>query len=310
MRVPRLTSDMLLAVKAVTEFRSFQRAGKELGITASAVYKKVKSAGDLFGRRLFIKTDLGMVLTETGKVLNFEGEHTIEHLLLAEDKTGAFVKLEEGRLVVGHSTYLPPKLLAMIHKLGFDRSMGKRIEHTVGLTKDMVQGVVDGTIHAGFGYLPIHHPGLLVRQLFEEPLVVCMLRSHSLATKAEIRPMDLIDERFIAVARGPLPHLHQEIDDFIQSFGFALNVVADAFAPPEAQTMVEQRMGICIVGASAVTHPALIGKPLINRLLKRRSGIFVREDNRHPTLAAFVEMVLSTMSSRDRPAATGRKENR
>jgi DNA-binding transcriptional LysR family regulator len=74
MRIPRVTSQMLLAVIATAEKRSIKRAGQELHIGQSAVYKQVKAASDLFRKRLFVKTDTGMALTETGEVFYSEAE--------------------------------------------------------------------------------------------------------------------------------------------------------------------------------------------------------------------------------------------
>ncbi|HEY0758747.1 MAG TPA: LysR family transcriptional regulator [Acidisarcina sp.] len=298
---------MLLAVHAVAEHRSFKRAGAELGITPSAVYKRVRAAGDLFGRSLFMKSERGVILTQIGRTLNGGAGQTLEQLLLTEDMTTAFMHMEDGRLLVGHSTYLPPRLLSLLLKTNVGEPESWHIEHTSGLTADLVRRVAEGSIHAGFGFLPIDHPALLVRQLYEEPLVVCMRKTHTLAVKAEIRPEDLTRERFIAVSRAPFPVLHQEIEDYFGQFGLTLNIVVDAFGPPEAQILVEQNVGICLLERSAVTSGALVGKSLSNRILTRKSGMFVREDNRHPTLLAFVHLVLAAVVTgeskavRDRP---------
>ncbi len=139
------------------------------------------------------------------------------------------------------------------------------------------------------------HPELLVYQVAEEPIVVCMPSTHPLAVRPMIRPQDLEGEPIIAASRDTFPILHQQIDEFFEDFGIKLNVVADAYGPHEAITMVEQRVGLCMVAVSNA-KPSVVSKPLLPQTLKRRCGLFVREDNRHPALKQFVDLVLERTS--------------
>jgi DNA-binding transcriptional LysR family regulator len=299
MRVPRVTLDMLVAVIAVAQRKTLDKAAEELGLgSASAVQKRIRAANGFFHTALFTKTEEGMVLTETGLALYPDAVRTVEQALLAEERVFALMKLKARRLLIGHTTYLPPKLLAAVLRLGFDDGLAIAIEHISGLTEGVVQRVLDGTLHAGFGYLPIPRAELLARVVFEEPLVVAMAAGHPFSVKPHLRPQDLKGEPIIAVGRHSLPGLHEEIEDFFSGFGVTLKVVADAFGPPEALMMVEQKIGICLVGASAVARPGVLGKPLQPSILTRKSGLFVREDNRHPTVKVFVDRVLETMSPR------------
>jgi DNA-binding transcriptional LysR family regulator len=292
MRLPHISSEVMGAVIALWKTGSYKQAGKELGLTPSAVYKRVKIAEEHFESRLFIKTEHGVVLTEVGEILRSGATQMLEHAFLAEERTAAFVRLQRGEITVGHSTYLPPRLLAMVLKLAFEPPEGIRIEHVGGMTSGIVQDVIASALDVGFGYLPISDPDLIVHRLHEEPLVVCMPKDHPLAVKSAIQPNDLDGQPFMAVGRASLPALHREIDEYFQQFGIVLKVVADAFASPEALVLVEQKIGICLLGASKVTHPALIGKPLSTKVLTRKSGMFLREDNRHPAVRELVSLVL------------------
>jgi DNA-binding transcriptional LysR family regulator len=295
MRIPRITIDMMVAVVALAQKKTMEQAGKDLGLSPSAVYKRVQAASAVLGSPLFLRTENGMALTEAGKRFYPDAVRALEETLLAEDKALSLLELESGHLIVGHSTYLPPRILASILKLRLDDILSFHIEHIPLLTSTAVQRVVDGTIHAGFGYLPVSQPELISYALFEEPVVVCMPSKHPLAAKPSIRPQDIDGEPIIAVGREPLPAMHREIEEFFAGFGVSLRIAADAFGPPEAVTMVEHNMGICILGASAVLKLSVVGKPLTPRKLLRKYGLFVREDNRHPTLKVFVDRVLQEM---------------
>lgn len=291
MRVPSLTVDMLAAVIVLAQKKNLEPAGKELGISPSAVHKRIKAANQVFGTRIFAGTNDGFELTEVGRVLYAHATQPVEQVLLAEETTRAAAQLHASHLLVGHSTYLPSKLLALIHSLPFASALGIRLEHKAGLTLALAQEVVKGILHAGLGYLPVVHPDLLVYQIAEEPIVVCMPKGHPLAVKPSIQPKDLDGLPIIAASRETFPVLHRQIDEFFEDFGIRLNIVADAYGPHEAITMVEQRVGLCMV-ATSNAKPSVVSRPLLPQTLKRKCGLFVREDNRHPALKGFIDLVL------------------
>ena len=100
---------MMVAVVALAQKRTMELAAKELGLTPSAVHKRIQAASRLIGRTLFSKTENGMALTEAGKRFYPDAVKALEEVLLAEDKALCSLELETGRLLVGHSTYLPPR---------------------------------------------------------------------------------------------------------------------------------------------------------------------------------------------------------
>src|SRR5690349_2066342 len=124
MRVPRVTVDLMAAIIAVAEKRNLQQAAKELGLTASAVHKRLKVADQIFRSRLFVSTPNGIELTEVGEVFYAHSIKAIEHMLLTEETTAAASEIQARHLLVGHSTYLPARLLALLHDPNIAASLG------------------------------------------------------------------------------------------------------------------------------------------------------------------------------------------
>lgn len=298
MRIPSLTIDILVAVIALVERRTYELAGEELSLSASAVHKRVRIAENRLGHRLFTWSDSGMILTQEGQVFYPEAARTVEQALLAEEKMKSYAELNDGQLLIGHSTYLPPRLLGLVMRLDTNIPAEMSIQHVPGLTATLVKRVVGGTLHVAFGDLSVAHPALVSRVLMEEPVVVCLPKSHPLALKPLIRFQDLKDVPLIAVSREPSPLQHQEIEEYFDGSGVRLDVVADAFGPPEAIHMVEQNIGVCLLGASAARSPSIITKPLPAKTLTRKIGIYVREDNQHPALHRVVDLVFSKVTER------------
>ena len=202
------------------------------------------------------------------------------------------LEYESARLRVGHCTYLPPPMLAMVHRLTFTKSEGVGIEHHAGFTRIVTEKVYGKSLDAGFGYLPLRLPELHAFALFEEPVVACMSTGHILANKSTICPSDIEGLPVIAVGREILPQIHEEVEKVFARSGTKLRIIAEAFAPPEAVIMAEHRIGICFVGISAVSRSGVVGKPLSRETLSQKSGLLIRRDNRSPQLNEFVDFVI------------------
>jgi LysR family hca operon transcriptional activator len=271
-------------------------------LTPSAVRKQIEAVEGVLGVGLFEGRKGNLAVTEDGEIFVADAMVAVERAILAEEKTLSRQALKHHHLYIGHSTYLPPRLIALVHRIGIEGIPLVRIDHVSGLTANIVRRVFEGSLHAGFGFLPIQEPELMVRLINEEPLVACIPSSHRLAAKAAIYPHDLDGEPVIAVAREPMPLLHREIEEHFAEFGITLRIVADAFAAPEAMNYVVQKIGICLLAASSVTvRQGVSVRPLSTRVLTRRSGIFIREDNRSPLTQKLIETVLlltSRMPSR------------
>lgn len=293
MRRPKVKLDNLVAFLAVAEKRDIDDAAGELGLSASGVRKQLDAIENTFGIRLFEKIQGRLMLTEDGELFYEDAMKAVEQALLAEEQVYARQTIRNHHLVVGHSTNLPPRLIAAIAQLRIEGDQPVRIEHRSGLTSTTVRKVIDGALHAGFGILPIRSQDLLVRTIYEEPLVVCLPVGHRFTAKPVISPQDFDGEAFIAVSREPWPERHREIEDHCADFGVVLHVVADAYSASEALAYVEHKTGICLLPASSVVGwPGIVAKPLSTHVLARRCGVFIREDSHSPLLQKLIEASL------------------
>jgi DNA-binding transcriptional LysR family regulator len=298
MRRPKVKLDNLMAVMTVAAKHNIDDAADELGLSSSGVRKQIENIESVFGIRLFESIRGTLSLTPDGEEFHTDAKRAVEQVLLAEEKVFARQAIKSHHLLVGHSTNLPPKLITTIRQISIEEPPSVRIEHKSGLTSTTIQRVIEGSLHAGFGILPIRSPELLVRTIFEEPLVACIPTGHKLAVKPAIYPHDFDGEPMIAVSREPWPERHREIEDHFSDFGIDLHIVADAYSAPEALTYVEQKIGICLLaGTSVVVRPGITVRPLPTRVLMRRCGVFIREDNRSPVLQKLVEVALRQTDS-------------
>jgi DNA-binding transcriptional LysR family regulator len=291
MRRPKVKLDNLITFMTVAATHNIDNAADELGLSASGVRRQLENIEEALGIRMFEGGRGRLVLTEDGESFREDARKAVDQVLLAEEQLAARRAIRNHHLVIGHSTNLPPRMIAAINQIHIEDNQLVHIEHRTGLTSTTIQGVIEGSLHAGFGVLPIRSAELLVRTIFEEPLVACLPSGHRLAARPAISPQDLDGEPMIAVSRGPWPERHQEIEEHFSDFGVVPRIVVDAYSAPEAIAYVEQKVGICLLAGTSITgRPGVAAKPLTTRVLMRRSGIFIREDNRSPLLQKLLEI--------------------
>jgi len=292
MRYPRIDMEGITTVVALAETGDTVKAAELLNVGPSAVQKRLTKAESVLVAKLFRKTAHGIVMTSDGRAYYTEAVFALEHAVLAEDKVVTAHKLRDKRLLLGHSTHLPRRLLTLLAQIKIENMEDMTIEDESGLSREIERKVANGLLHAGIGFLPVRHPALATEVLLEEPLVLCLSKKHPLATRALLRPEDLDTLPVVAVARQPFPDFHEGVAEFYRGFGIELAVVADAFAPAEALYLVEQGMGACFLSQSAASqNSAIVAMPLSTRILTRKCGVFYRDDNHHPMLRRFVKYV-------------------
>lgn len=292
MRQLRISMDAQIAVLAVAEKRAFEAAGKYLGIGKSAVRKRVQSIENELGAPLFHVMGKRIVPTEAGDLYLLSARESIRQAWLGVDHVRALLRAQRNDLRIGYSTYLNTRLLGIVRRIQLDDISAVSITRESVTTRQAVAGVLQGDLHAGFGILPILESDLYIRQLFEEPLMACLPVGHRLAAKSTIRPENLEDEPVVSVSRKELPGRHQEIVAHFESLGIPLKFVADAHSVREALWLVTQDIGISLMTRSSASlhrHEVVV-RPLSDRLLTMKSGVFTRRDHDHKLLQEFVDL--------------------
>lgn len=292
MHRPKISMEGQIAVVTVAEEGMLTRAAAQLGLTASAISKQIVTVEQEVGTELFHRSRGRMLLTDAGKIYIPEAMQSIMHARLGVELVRAHVRIQSDTLAVGYSTFLNPALIGIIKQLRLDREYDPKIELHSLLTQIIVQKVLSGELHVGFGFLPIQHPDLRTRAIFEEPVVVCLPEHHVLTQKRSLRPEDIAGQTLVAVAREAHPELHEETVEYFHAYGITLNFVADGFCPHEALLLVAQGIGLCLMTNSSamLARSGIVVRPLTEALLTRKSGVFTRFDHDDPLIDAYMKL--------------------
>jgi DNA-binding transcriptional LysR family regulator len=160
------------------------------------------------------------------------------------------------------------------------------------MTYQAITGVLQRDLHVGFGILPVLEPDLSTRLLLEEPLMACLPVGHRLAARSTVRPEDLENEPVVSLFCKGLPGRHQEIVTHFESLGISLKFAVDAASIKEALWLVTQGAGVSLMtkfSASAYRYDVVV-RPLSDRLLTVKSGIFTRRDLDQKLVHDFVDL--------------------
>jgi DNA-binding transcriptional LysR family regulator len=284
--------DGQIAVLAVAEKGSFGAAGRYLGIGTSAVRKRVHSVENEAGTALFNIEGGLTVPTEAGNLYLLSARESVRHAWLGLDRVQAFLRVKRNDLRVGYSTYLNTKLLDVVRRIQPESNGSLLITRESLMTHQIVDGILQGDLHVGFGILPILEPDLSARLLIEEPLMACLPVGHRLATKSTIRPEELAEEPTLSIMRKVLPGRHDEIVTHFESLGVSLRFTSDASSLKEALWLVTQHAGVAMMTRfSAMSHRYdVVVRPISDRLLTVKSGIFTRRGHDQKLINDFVDL--------------------
>jgi len=290
--------DAQIAFLAVAEKGSLEGAGKYLGVGESAIRKRIRSIENELGTTLFLVIGKRAMLTEAGTLYVLAARESVRHAWLGMRRVQAFLQARTSDLRIGYSTYLNTKLLDIVRNIQ-PKNIGLRSVTRESLTTNQaVAGVLQGQLHVGLGVLPLLEPDLLTRLLLEEPLMVCLPVGHRLASRSAIHPEELADEPMISIMQRALPGRHDDIVKHFESLGISLNFSYEAFSVREALSLVTQGLGVALMTRfSAMSHRFDVAvKPISDRLLTVKSGMFIRRDCRQKAISDFVDLVWSVTS--------------
>ncbi len=283
----------LKCVIAVAQEGSESRAATRLHTTQSAVSRRIHTVEGAVGVRLFYIWHGGSRLTEAGKAFVEEILHSIDQYARAVQRAQNVEKRQSGILHVAYSSFLCPELLTIVSDLHFDRPGDPVLRMTSLHTVGIIRGVLEGQYQAGIGYLPITYPELEARELLDEDLMLCIPARHRLFRLDLISPQDLDREPLIGLSEHALPDVNKEITAYFEVLGIDLNVIAQPFSFYEAIHLAAEGKGIAMVssGWSHMTKNGVVFRPLTDRLLTLKSGIFVCRDSRTNAVNDFQNLL-------------------
>jgi DNA-binding transcriptional LysR family regulator len=130
-----------------------------------------------------------------------------------------------------------------------------------------------------------------------EPFVLVVPSSHKLAKRKTVRMRELAGQDFVMYERAYAPRFHDLIFGMLRDAGIVPTVCQTAGEMPTLISLVDSRMGITILPASAVKHSvaSVVACEILDRIPMSEIGIAFSKENRAAAVDNFRSFALKNL---------------
>jgi DNA-binding transcriptional LysR family regulator len=294
---------------AVAEELHFTRAAERLGIKQPPLSLQIRQLETQLGTRLFRRLTRGIELTETGALLLDEARRILDQIERIESNVQSRARGETGRIHVGFAgaTYFQPLVPAIIRAYR-ERYPGVLLSPQESNTPLLVAALRSEEIDVAFIRPPISDgEGLTVLPLIEEPMLIVLPATHSLAGRGAVPLTALAQENWILLSRAIGPAGHDAVIASCQRAGFSPNLGQEAPQTPSIVFMVAAGFGVSIVPQSVnqIRAEGVRYLPIEGEGPRAPIGLAYRRNDHSPAVRNFVEVARRTERAAHRERATG-----
>jgi LysR family transcriptional regulator, hydrogen peroxide-inducible genes activator len=187
---------------AVARTGSFTKAAEDLGIAQPSLSEQIGRLEQSFGAALFERMNRRIELTPLGKAILGKAQALLEDAAALPD---LFARAREGvcgPLRVGAIPTILPYFLAPLLKGFTERCQEVDLHVREGTTAELVEQVLDGTIDVAVLSLPVEGAGLVMKELFRDPLYLAVPEGHPLASAEKVQLRRASEERLLILKDG------------------------------------------------------------------------------------------------------------
>jgi DNA-binding transcriptional LysR family regulator len=281
----------VLTFYEVARRRSFSEAAFALSLTQPAVSQQIRSLETQLGERLIDRRRGHFELTAAGELVLAHAEALAQRLRLAETQLAEALTPARSELRLGA---FPSVLARLVPKTAQRlRAAGHELELSVteGSTDELVTQLRDGRLHLALCFQNAaaerrEHEETLRHDLFEEPMVAVLARTHPLARRARIRLTDLRDEMWLAATRDGL------IYQACLEAGFEPRIAYVTADPLASRGLVAAGLAVTLTPKLLAPELRGIATPTLQNAPHRAVyALTPRVGRRHPVAEPFVSAV-------------------
>lgn len=236
---------------AVVEEQSFTKAAEKLFIAQPPLSRQIQNLEAELGIALFERGSRPLKTTQAGY---FFYQHAVKILANAEEMKSMTkrIGLVERTVTMGFVGSLLYGLLSRIVYLYRQQQPHLKIELVEMTTLEQVKALKEGRIDVGFGRLRISDPALSRILLREEPLMLAVHSSHSLAKQKEgIYLSDIVDENIFLYPSAHTPSFATQIQGLFSEYNLEPQNLRLVREIQLSLGFVAAGEGVCIVPESA-----------------------------------------------------------
>lgn len=238
---------------ALAEYKHFGRAAEATFVSQPTLSTQIMKLEGELGVALVERTSRKVLLTEVGREIVQRARDVLNEVEQIKVIARRTLDPESGTLRLGIFPTLGPYLLPHVVPTIRDRFPRLELllveEKTEVILRQLREGRLDAVILA----LPIHDQQLHIEKLFDEPFVLAVPESNSLATRKSIKLDDLADQNLLLLEEG-----HCLRDQALEVCRMAGAGERSGFRATSLETlrqMVAANVGITLLPTLAVKPP-------------------------------------------------------
>jgi DNA-binding transcriptional LysR family regulator len=281
---------------AVAEAGSLTRAADRLGITQSALSRRIRQYEEQLGAGLLTRGRQGVVLTEEGRIALQEGQRLVAGWERLREQIAQHQGLESGQVRIGGGatavSFILPPAIARFRR----RHPGVLFHLKEAGSSEIAEDVLLGHLELGIVTLPVRSHELRTRPLIDDDIVLVAQRDHPLAGRERLSVGDLAGEGFVGFEAGTA--LRQLIDNALREAGLELQVVMELRSIPSILRMVATTGQLAFVSRLSIAdQSAVVELPVEGLKIRRHLAVISRQQARlSAAAAAFSTQLMASLS--------------
>jgi DNA-binding transcriptional LysR family regulator len=283
---------------SVAETLHFGRTAELIHISQPALSLQIRALEEEVGVRLFERNRRKTTLTAAGFAFRDDAAAALSQLEQGVRRARLAANGKLGLLRIGFISTAGSEIVPDIVRQF--RELNPEVEFSLRniLTAEQVQMLETGSLDIGFLRLPIgEHSALDVVPVHREPFVLVVPSSHKLAKRKRVRLRELAGQDFVMYERIYAPGFHDLIFGILRDARIIPNVSQTAGEIPTLISLVDSRMGITILPASAVKHSvaSVVACEILDRIPMSEIGIAVSKRFRAAVVDNFRSFALTKL---------------
>jgi len=187
---------------AVARTGSFTKAAEDLGIAQPSLSEQIAKLEHGFNAPLFERLNRRIELTPLGEAILGKAQALLEDAAALPDYFERVRDGVRGPLRVGAIPTILPYFLAPLLKEFTARYCEVDLHVREGTTAELVEQVLDGMLDVAVLSLPVEGAGLVMKELFRDPLFLAVPADHPLASQEKVQLRRLSQERLLILKDG------------------------------------------------------------------------------------------------------------
>lgn len=187
---------------AVARTGNFTKAAEDLGISQPSLSEQIARLEQGFGAALFERLNRRIELTPLGEAILGKAQALLQDAAALPDYFERAREGVRGPLRVGAIPTILPYFLAPLLKGFTDRYQDIDLNVREDTTAELVQQVLDGMIDLAVLSLPVEGAGLVMKELFRDPLYLAVPEGHPLASAETVQLRRVSEERLLILKDG------------------------------------------------------------------------------------------------------------